>query len=83
MGITLFRYGFPALILVVGIVLLVIGGDAAIGAGIVLIGVAVLVLVFNLFARLAVASQDDREREEAARDYYTRHGRWPGRRSKQ
>jgi ABC-type spermidine/putrescine transport system permease subunit II len=77
---TAFRYGLPALILVAGVVLLIVGGDAPVGAGIVLIGVAVLVFVFNLFARLAVASQDDREREEAARDYYAEHGRWPRRR---
>jgi ABC-type spermidine/putrescine transport system permease subunit II len=76
-AIQAFRYGFPAVILVVGIVLVIIGGDAPLGAGIVLIGVALLVFVFNLFARMAVASQDDREREEAAREYYAEHGRWP------
>jgi hypothetical protein len=78
--VALLRYGLPALILLVGIVLVLIGGDAGIGAGIVLIGVSVLVFVFNLFARLAISSQDDREREEAARDYYAEHGRWPRRR---
>jgi hypothetical protein len=45
----------------------VIGGDAAVGAGIVLLGVAVLVVLANLFIRLAIQSQDDREREEERR----------------
>jgi hypothetical protein len=74
------RYGLPAVIFVAGIVCLVVGGDVALGAGIVLIGVAVLVAVFGAFARLSLASQDDREREEAAREYFSRHGRWPGHR---
>jgi len=73
------RYGLPALILAAGIVCLVIGGDALVGAGIVLIGVAALVAIFGAFARLSLASQDDREREEAAREHFSRTGRWPGR----
>ena len=45
----------------------VIGGDAAVGAGVTLLGVAVLVVLANLFIRLAIQSQDDREREEERR----------------
>jgi hypothetical protein len=71
------RYALPALVFVAGLVLLVVGGDAGVGAGIVLVGVAVLVALFNVFARMSVASQDDREREQAARAYFERHGRWP------
>lgn len=71
------RYGLPALIFVAGVVCLVLGGDVLIGAGIVLIGVAALVAIFGAFARLSLASQDDRDREEAAREYFSRHGRWP------
>lgn len=64
----LVRYGLPALIFAVGLALVVIApSDAATGAGIVLMGVAVLVLGANAFARLSIASQDDREAEERAR----------------
>jgi hypothetical protein len=73
----LVRYGLPLLLIAAGAVLLVAGGDAAVGAGIVLIGAAGVLFVFNLFARMSVASQDDREREEAAREYFSQHGRWP------
>lgn len=71
------RYGLPAAIFVAGCVLLVVGNEFAMGAGIVLLGVAVLVLLFNGLARLAASSQDDRDREEAARQYFERHGHWP------
>ena len=45
MAIKLVRYGLPAAILVAGVVLVIIGGDAPLGAGIVLIGVAGLVVL--------------------------------------
>jgi hypothetical protein len=62
------RYGLPAAIAVAGVVLLVLGGDSNVGAGIVLIGVAGLVVVANLFIRLGIASEEDREREAARRE---------------
>ena len=63
----LVRVGLPAAIAVAGVVLIVLGGDAAVGAGIVLVGVAVLVVLANLFIRLGLASERDREREEERR----------------
>jgi uncharacterized membrane protein YhaH (DUF805 family) len=61
------RYGLPAAIAVAGVVLIATGGDAAVGAGIVLVGVAALVLLANLYIRLSMQSQRDRDREEARR----------------
>jgi len=63
-----FRIGFPAAILVAGIVLIIIGGDAPLGAGIVLIGVAGLVVLANVFIRLGLSSERDREDEERRRE---------------
>ena len=57
------RVVLPALIALAGVVLLLLGGDTRQGAGIVLIGVALLVVLANLFIRLALASQRDRDRE--------------------
>ena len=65
MGLVLVRYVLPAAILVTGVVLVIVGGDSARGAGIVLIGVAFLVVLANLFIRLGLLSE--REREEEAR----------------
>ena len=62
-----FRIGLPAAILVAGIVLIIIGGDAPLGAGIVLIGVAGLVVLANVLIRLSIQSERDREREEERR----------------
>jgi hypothetical protein len=61
-----------------GIVVLAIGGGRGISAaaGITLVGVAFLVLLVNLLARLAISSQGDRDREERARERFSREGRW-------
>ncbi|MBB4662271.1 hypothetical protein [Conexibacter arvalis] len=77
MVLKLVRYGLPALIAIAGLVFLIAGsGGAATAFGIVLLGIALLVLLANLFARLSISSEDDREREQRARDRYTRTGRW-------
>ncbi len=67
MGLLLVRVVLPAAIAVAGVVLILLGGDSATGAGIVLVGVAGLVVLANLFMRLALQSERDREREEARR----------------
>lgn len=67
------RVVLPAAIAVAAILLLIFGNDSARGAGIVLIGVAMLVVLANLFIRLGLLSERDREREAEQR----RRGRWP------
>jgi hypothetical protein len=77
MTLAAIRIWLPVAIAVAGLVLLVVGGDAARGAGIVLIGVAALVVLANVLMRLALSSERDREREEARRQSFSRSGRWP------
>jgi drug/metabolite transporter (DMT)-like permease len=67
MALTLVRYVLPALIAVAGVILIASGGDSAVGAGIVLVGVAGLVVLANVFMRLSLQSERDRAREEARR----------------
>lgn len=54
------------------------GHPAVVAAGIVILGVAVLVAMINWMFRMSVESSHDRDAEEDARDYYTEHGHWPG-----
>jgi drug/metabolite transporter (DMT)-like permease len=76
-GLAFVRIWLPAAIAVAGVLLVAFGGDAARGAGIVLIGVAALVVLANLFIRLGLLSERDREREQERRRSFTRRGRWP------
>jgi hypothetical protein len=45
------------------------------GAGIISAGLAIYFL--NWLYRIGVSGDREREREEAAREYFSRHGRWP------
>ena len=38
---------------------------------------ALIVWMINWMYRISVQSNRDREREEEAREYFDRHGRWP------
>jgi hypothetical protein len=69
------RVLLPIGILIAGVVLLFINGTLALGLA--LIVIAVLVWFADWLMRLGLSSQDDRDREQWARRYFTRTGRWP------
>ncbi len=72
------RVVLPAGIVAVGIALAAFGqDDALIGAGLTLVGVGMLVALLNVLMRLGIESGADRDREDEARGYFDRHGRWP------
>jgi ABC-type transport system involved in cytochrome bd biosynthesis fused ATPase/permease subunit len=77
--LALTRVWLPAAIAVAGVVAIVIGrGHTALaGAGVVLLGTALIVWMVNWLFRMSVESNRDREREEEARLYFDEHGRWP------
>jgi hypothetical protein len=73
------RYVLPAVIAFAGFVVMVTASDRDVGLeiGAMFVGVAIAVFLLNFFFRLGVSGDEDREREEAARAYFDRHGRWP------
>jgi hypothetical protein len=68
MALLLVRVVLPAVIALAGVLLVVLGGDSGQGAGIVLIGVAGLVVLANFMMRLGLQSERDREREAKRRE---------------
>lgn len=79
-GLLLLRHGLPVMLIMIGVIGIIIGHgkttDA--GAGVVLIGIGAMVWLLNWLFRLSLSSNRDRDREEEARDYYSKHGHWPG-----
>ena len=81
------RVWLPSAIAVAGIVLVVIGHGSysnltntrslESAAGVSLLLVALIVWMLNWMYRLSVRSNQDREYEERAREYFDRTGRWP------
>jgi hypothetical protein len=74
------RVWLPLAIAIVGAALVAAGsakGSLA-AAGVVLMGVALIVWMINWMFRMSVESNRERDQEEAARRYFDEHGRWPG-----
>jgi lysylphosphatidylglycerol synthetase-like protein (DUF2156 family) len=77
--LTATRVVLPVGIAIAGVIAIVVGHGrtAAAAAGVALLIAAVIVWMINWMYRMSIQSNRDREREEAAREYFDRHGRWP------
>jgi predicted small integral membrane protein len=76
---TVIRWWVPVAILVAGVVLVIVrGGDeTSFDGAAALWGAGLSVMLLNWLYRLGVTGDKDRRDEDAARDYFDRHGRWP------
>jgi hypothetical protein len=78
--LTFTRYGIPLALAAVGLAAIVIEhgkDDATSAAGVSLIVAALIVWMINWMFRMSVSSNEDRRREEEAREYFDEHGKWP------
>jgi hypothetical protein len=69
------RYGIPAALFIAG---MVVWGTGSVAIGAMFISAATAVLLLNLLFRIGVEGDKERDREDAARAYFDKHGRWPG-----
>jgi hypothetical protein len=76
MALHAIRYGIPLVLLIAGVVVGAVTDSFAASALFFSAGSAVLLL--NVLYRIGVQGDRERDREEAARAYFDRHGRWPG-----
>ena len=76
MWLKLVRYGIPAAFIVAGFVVLALDSSQWVSwAGFVGAGIAILLL--NFLFRMSFEGESDRDREQYARDFFDKHGRWP------
>jgi len=81
------RYGLPIGIALAGVVLIILGhasrsrfvdrNSLETSIGVAVIIVAIIVWMLNWMYRLGTSSNQDREDEEKAREYFERTGVWP------
>jgi hypothetical protein len=72
------RYGIPAAMIIGGVVLALVGSsDQGIEGFAMAVGGGLSVLLLNTLYRVGVSGEAERDQEDAARAYYTEHGRWP------
>ena len=75
---TLVRYGLPVLLVLAGFVILFTGdGSTRWDGWAMCVGSGLAVLLLNLLFRYGARGDQEREAEEAAREYFAEHGRWP------
>jgi hypothetical protein len=72
------RYVLPALLFLGGLVMLAIEPNSTGIEGFAMAtGAALSVLLLNWLYRSGVRGDRERDSEEAAREFYSTHGRWP------
>jgi hypothetical protein len=72
------RYGVPIAIVLAGFLVMLVGSSSsAVHGGLGIIGAGLSVGLLNVFYRMSVTGDKDRDAEDAARDYFDLHGRWP------
>jgi hypothetical protein len=71
------RYALPTVVTIGGLAIMALGGENNLegGAGVVSAGLAIYFV--NWLFRIGVEGDREREREDEAREYFSRHGRWP------
>jgi len=77
MALHAIRYGIPLVLLIVGVVVSATAGGVGIAAGALFFSAGSAVLLLNVLHRMGVEGDKERDREEAARQYFDKHGRWP------
>ena len=77
MALAAIRYGIPLVLLVAGIIVSATAGGVGLAAGALFISAGTAVLLLNVLYRIGVEGDKERDKEEAAREYFDEHGRWP------
>ena len=72
------RYVLPAVIVLAGVIVLVVNRTLnGLEAFVLGLGAGLSVLLLNVLYRVGVKGDEERDAEEAAREYFDRHGHWP------
>lgn len=72
------RYVLPAVLIVAGFVLLfTVDGSLRWDGWAMCVGAGLALLLLNVLFRYGAQGDRERDAEEAAREYFAQHGRWP------
>jgi hypothetical protein len=71
------RYVLPVAVTVAGIVVMAMGSETDLEGGAAIVSAGLAIFLVNWLFRAGVAGERDRDAEDAAREYFDRHGRWP------
>ena len=77
MALAAIRYGIPAVLFIAGAIVTATAGGVGIAAGALFFSAASAILLLNVLYRIGVEGDKERDREESAREFFDKHGRWP------
>jgi len=71
------RYVLPSGIAIAGLIVMALGGETNVEGGAGIVGASIAIFAVNWLFRAGMKGDREREREDAAREYFDRHGHWP------
>jgi hypothetical protein len=78
MGLRTVRYGVPAVLVVIGFVILFTAGESLRWEGWAMcVGAGLAILLLNVLYRFGASGDRERTAEDEARQYFSEHGHWP------
>ena len=71
------RYVLPTAIVIGGVVVMALGSETDLEGGASIVSAGLAVYFLNWLFRIGARGDRERDEEDAAREYFARHGRWP------
>jgi len=71
------RYVLPAVVVLAGVTVMSLGSETQLEGGASIVSAGLAIFLLNWLVRLGTAGERQRDLEDAAREYFDRHGRWP------
>lgn len=71
------RYVLPVVVSLAGIVIMSLGSESDLEGGASILSAGLAIYFINWLFRMGADGDLERDREDAARDHFDRHGRWP------
>jgi len=73
------RIWLPVIVIVGGVLAIALGpDDYRWEGGLGIVGAGLAIWLINALFRIGAAGDRERDEEDRAREYFDRHGRWPG-----
>jgi len=71
------RYVLPAVVALAGVVIMSMGSESDLEGGASILSAGLAIYFINWLFRIGADGDLERDREDAAREYFDLHGRWP------
>jgi hypothetical protein len=71
------RYVLPIVVVIAGLAIMAQGSESDLEGGASIVSAGLAIYFVNWLFRIGAAGDRERDVEQAAREYFSRHGRWP------